>query len=68
MRSTQSARFHDDLGSLINIGAALTHRRGPDLAGSRMQNSKTQWDDVWVMQVATKGKYEQQRECWRNSD
>ena len=67
MRSTQSVRFHDDLGSLINIGAALTYRLVPDFAGSRMQNGKTQWDSVQIMQIAKKGKYEQQRECWRNS-
>ena len=42
----QSARFHGDFGSLINIGAALTHRAGPELADGRMQNGKPQWDDV----------------------
>ena len=46
MRSTQLARFHDDLGSLINIGAALTGRLGPELADSRMQNGTPQWGDV----------------------
>ena len=46
MTSTQSARFHDDLGFLINIGAALIHRLGPELAANRMRNRKPQWDDL----------------------
>ena len=46
MGSTHLARFRDDLGSLINIGAALIGRLGPELADSRMQNGTPQWGDV----------------------